>query len=430
MGHTWSPFLASNITWGILLMDNSFRTFNRGYPNEMCVEEEFYAQIPETTPEFVYIRRVIDNVIIGFLSVYLDNILFACVDHRIAIEMKRKLIENAKAVGAVWKFPKDKDGNTMESPISGPDREVDYVGVQYTWDGIALKWQWPERQRETFRNDFIWTEDPAEWDPRKVFSLIAKRMWMARIAEMPLFVIGDVVRIISVVQEFVRKIECADEESSGWDKKFSSEEFFPMRDDLRYAYENLLTPEIMTKNFSEVPRRMIYAVVDACTTKGMAAVWMNDEGQAERTLQHMWTEQEKPFCRYAVHVESRIICEALENTKETGVTIRLASDALGAMQGIKKGWSKSVVLREYITRSYVALWGKGNNLSLVHVKGKNNFADFPSREWTEHTNVGKRGAPFNSAKGWRAENERRRDLTWAVLRGEDDVKWEGKSKGF
>ena len=47
-------------------------------------------------------------------------------------------------------------------------------------------------------------------------------------------------------------------------------------------------------------------------------------------------------------VKKSAILEAVKRNPETGVTIRLGSDALGAIQAVKKGWSRSTEIREII----------------------------------------------------------------------------------
>ena len=80
-----------------------------------------------------------------------------------------------------------------------------------------------------------------------------------------------------------------------------------------------------------------------------------------------------------------------------------------------------------IIRIYAALEAKDNKLSMVHVPGKYNFADFHSRFYSAD---GAKPKEFPTNEMFVAEDERRRLATWDVLRGTAESKWEGRNKGW
>ena len=85
-------------------------------------------------------------------------------------------------------------------------------------------------------------------------------------------------------------------------------------------------------------------------------------------------------------------------------------------------------MREMIKEVYKALWAKGNKLSMVHVKGKNNYADFRSRNMREENF--RVTEEFETVEDFLTEDARRRAITWDTLTGVAETKWEGFNKGF
>ena len=186
----------------------------------------------------------------------------------------------------------------------------------------------------------------------------------------------------------------------------------------------ILKQEVHMRRMEHEPRPRVNIVTDAATSIGMAAMWMDRDGNLVRK----WHERhDGTVRRYAVHVELQAIAECVEQTTDTGVVIRLGSDCLGAIQAIKKGWSKSAAMLPLIIRIYTALEAKDNKLSMVHVPGKDNFADFHSRFYSAD---GAKPKEFPTNEMFVAEDERRRLATWDVLRGTAETKWEGRNKGW
>ena len=304
-------------------------------------------------------------------------------------------------------------------PIVGPDRFVDYIGVYYEWTSdLILHWYWPHKERESFIKEEDMSEVPSDWTPRRVSSWIGVRQWKARIADQAFFHINEEMLLISKIGKIAT--------SRSWDAELTEPEFDSMSSVLVGIYNAIVTHEPQQRAWEQEERPVIYAVVDAATSTGMAVIWLDNEGRQYADWRGGYTPQELKKRRVATHVEARAIAEAVERTYEHGVTIRIASDCAAALQAIKKGWSRSPEILSCIRRVYAALAISGNNLSMVHVKGVNNFADFHSR-WQTETN---RPREIKTAAAFRIENERRRVETWAALDGRAEVKWEGKSRAF
>lgn len=418
MGHSWSPFLAQSVGWAIVLLNVKDGT--AGDPRDVG---DCWVDIPETLPDFIELKRKSDSSVAGFMTVYYDNVLIACQDRATALEWRQRLYANAHHCGAKWKKGKKWNEEKMRmeetTPIAGPDRFVNYIGVCYEWtDDCILHWCWPEKERVEFENSEVMSEEATEWTPRRVSSWIGVRQWKARIANQPFFHINDEMLLLSVIHSIAR--------SRSWDTELTISEFSSMRSVLAAMRDAIVTPQKMERAWEQEERPVIYAVVDAATSTGMAVIWLDNQGRRYADWRDTYTIEERKKRRAATHVEARAIAEAVERTYEHGVTIRIASDCSSALQAILKGWSKSPEILSCIRRVYAALEISGNNLSLIHVKGSNNYADFHSR-WQTAKN---RPREIKSEEAFIIEDERRRARTWAVLNGDEEVKWEGKCKGF
>ena len=416
MGHSWSPFLAQSICWGIILLNATHGRTGAGSCGDPYESGDCYLDIPETVPDFITIRRKWDQSVVGFITVYYDNVLVVCKDREQADLWKRKLYVNANHCEAKWKKPKG-----AKSAILGPDRFVDYIGVYYEWEGETLHWYWPKKSMKTFDEDHPMFEDASKWSPREVYSWIGTRQWKARIAEDPFFRIHDAMMLIGVIQEIAR--------DRSWDAELTEQEFAEMRPTLVAMRAEILTHQEMKRVWEADARREVFVVVDAATSKGMAALWFNLLGQEISAWRDGYSIEERRVKRIATQVEIRAIAEAVERTTARGVIIRLASDCMAAMQAIKKGWSKSPPMLACIKRVYAALEANDNKLSMVHIKGKDNYADFHSR-W-QGVGLGETlPKEFKTVGKFLAENERRRARPWEVLVGSAEVLWQAKNKGF
>ena len=127
-------------------------------------------------------------------------------------------------------------------------------------------------------------------------------------------------------------------------------------------------------------------------------------------------------------VEIRAIYEAILQTADDGVVIRLASDNACAIQAILKGWSRSPEVVKYVTLIYGILRERHQKLSLVHVSGRDNIADTPSRFMTAAKAVAEKKARTETA--FLEEEGRKVEATCDVLFGKTEAKWEGVNKGW
>ena len=390
-------------------------------------------------PDIVTLRRKSDGKTVGFIVVYYDNVLVVHVDKQEAQAWKQTMYDNAKECDATWKEPKD------GSPaIAGPEQKLDFLGCEYEWKDGTLFWNWPERRRKKWEEQNPWEPEAKNWTPRKIARWVGSRMWVARLAEMPFFMISDVMELLSDLHRLVR--------DGSWDGEIKDHEFQRVKDTLQKIRMDLITPQKNSRTAEEATRPTAYVVTDASTTFGLAAIWFDEKGELREDVsfeelfdegrrsgfedhteqkERRWKKGENAGNtdkRIAVREELRCILEAVKRQPESGVTIRLASDALGAIQAIKKGWSRSPEMREMVKEIYKELWAKGNKLSMVHVKGKNNYADFRSRNMREENF--RKTEEFETLDDFLIEDARRRAITWDTLTGAAETKWEGFNKGF
>ena len=214
MGHSWSPYLAQSVCWAIVMANaQPGQRTTGGDPREAG---PYSVEIPEgdAVPDFINLRRK-DGSLAGFITVYYDNVLVVCQDRDAAEWWRAKLYDNGKLSGAQWKRPE------KGPAIAGPDRHVAYIGVEYAWVGDTLTWRWPEQNRGDFEKE---THDPLfpdEWTPRMIYSWLGLRMWVARIAEIPFFKIGEEMSLIGQIQRMASE--------TSWDTPLTEDEFKELR---------------------------------------------------------------------------------------------------------------------------------------------------------------------------------------------------------
>lgn len=428
MGHQWSPWLAQSVTWGVVLCNANLKVRGpekggggdprAGDPREGGILSNGHAvqvnidEHSQVTPDFLELVDTCTNEVVGFITVYIDNILVVARDKGLAEWWRRKLYDNAKLVNAQWKIPKD------GSAVTQPRQEVEFIGVHYWWEGNELCWEWPEKERMAWEKENVWEESGSKWSPRKIYSWLGIRLWKARIAEIPFFVIEEAMNMIAVIQAWAKE--------DHWDCPLSEPRFAEVREALWRMRLDILTREIMRRE-ARVEDDKIYVVTDACIKTGLAVVWMNSDGSIGDIYQHEYRAEEKQHRMFAVRQEVIAIKEAVSRTNAKGVTIRLGSDALSAIQAIKKGWSRSEAMRREIKEIYEILWMKRNRLVLFHVPGVDNVADAPSRFYTAERQGGGKKV---SAQAWYDEEDRKRRVSFDIVRGRAVTKWEGRCKGY
>lgn len=115
MGWSWSPYLAQSIAWSIILFRNKRETHCLYQPSDVPDNE-----IPSHLP----IRDSLGTCI-GQIFLWYDNILVCCQDESKAIEWKKRIIQNAKALSAMW---------GADSCPKRVTSTVDYIGIHASHD--------------------------------------------------------------------------------------------------------------------------------------------------------------------------------------------------------------------------------------------------------------------------------------------------------
>jgi len=430
MGHSWSPFLAQSLCWALVLMDLD--------PSI----DGFTVSIPATdvTPTFIEFFAE-DGSVAGFITVYYDNVLIVCKDRNHALRWVDRLETASEKTGARWKEVKGKR-------VEGPCREVAFVGVTFKWEAsmprpsgssgegalpsdkvnspsseFCLSWWWPDEEREAFRKEQEALGDA--WTPRRVASVFGTLMWLARIHDDPLCYYPGMMLEIPVLQKFV--------EQTNWDYVLSQEDLLSLGWDtlLQQVMQQILTPRVSVQKEELAQRKVQFAATDASTTIGLGVVWLSEQGTVIGIWHrgHDFEELGKQNRqRFASWVEIEAIYEAVRRCEESGILIRIATDNTAAIQAVLKGWSKSPTMQVFVRLIYDLLRQRNQRLSLVHVPGKNNVADAPSRNLTAEGAVA--AGLHRSVEEFNADQERRRGETVKVLLGEVEAKWECINKGW
>ena len=402
MGHKWSPYLAQGCCWAIILLDAD--------PTKDGFTIKVHREEMPSVVEFFYP----DGRPAGFVTCYYDNVLVASKDKVFAERWAQKLLEAGLKTGGEWKIPKDGPA------IAGPDTHVAFIGVQYRWQGADLLWWWPDAERAEWKEENPWTEEHHAWTPRKMYSYMGTLMWTLRIREVPFCDYAGAMNLIGVMEKFAAQ--------QSWDYELTKEDVDRHNIDglMRQIREEILEPHVCRRSAEAEPRRRVYIATDASTLIGLGAVWIDETRKISRVWQRRHKMDEATKC--SNWVEIRAIYEAILQTADDGVVIRLASDNACAIQAILKGWSRSPEVVKYVTLIYGILRERHQKLSLVHVSGRDNIADTPSRFMTAAKAVAEKKARTETA--FLEEEGRKVEATCDVLFGKTEAKWEGVNKGW
>ena len=401
MGHKWSPYLAQGCCWSMIFLDAD------------PTKDGFTIKIPrDEMPTFVEFFYP-DGTLAGFVTVYYDNVLIVSKDKAFADRWIEKLKEAEAKTGGQWKVPKDGPA------IAGPDEHVAFIGVQYLWQGADLLWWWPDSERKRWEEENVWTEGHA-WTPREMHSYLGTLMWTARIREVPLCEFAGAMALIGIVEKFATQ--------QSWDYELSQSEIerHNINGLMTQIRQEILTTHVKRRTAEGTPKRIVFIATDASTSIGLGAIWMDRTRKPTRIWQRRHNEHEATKC--SNWVEIRAIYEAILQTEEEDIVIRLATDNACAIQAILKGWSRSPEVVKYVKLIYRLITARRQKLSLVHVIGKDNVADTPSRFMTAEKAVADK--KFRTKEDFDIEETRKLHATCDILFGMSEARWEGVNKGW
>ena len=146
----------------------------------------------------------------------------------------------------------------------------------------------------------------------------------------------------------------------------------------------------------------IFTAVDACTTCGRVAVWFDQEGQVTGEMwiaeESMGPEGDRRSTKCAFVLETKVVLESLKATRlMRGDKVRCASDCVGAIVCILKGYSRNSEACDIIEEIYDLLEKSGTTLEMRWIAGILNIADQPSR--LEELEEARRVATWEALKG-------------------------------
>ena len=105
-----------------------------------------------------------------------------------------------------------------------------------------------------------------------IYSWLGLRMWVARIAEIPFFKIGEEMSLIGQIQRMASE--------TSWDTPLTEDEFRGVEGVLKGMRAGILKQELHMRRMEHEPRPRVNIVTDAATSIGMAAMWMGTSSES------------------------------------------------------------------------------------------------------------------------------------------------------
>ena len=329
-----------------------------------------------------------DGKEVGFMCVYLDNVLVATKLEWLARAWKTRIERNAKVLQTLAL----KEGQAFLF-LEG---KVVYLGVEYEYNeelGL-LQWRWSTKKREKWERENDQPLDEIAWTPRRVASWTGTLMWRTRIDMVPLFAIRGQMEMVKQAQAWAIKYA----KGNHWDHFLDTEEIKGLWECLGRTREELRKGEFNQTRWIEPAAPTVWVAVDACTSIGRGIVFLNERGEAFlRIFIRNTSEEISEDCAFLLEV--KVILEMLERAElPRGTTIRCVSDCVGAILCVMKGYSRSPKACDMIEKMYDILWTTESVLQLRWVAGVYMVADNTSRGTSieEH----------RRAESWRVLQER------------------------
>ena len=168
MGFSWACVLAQCVTWTIILMRQA--TDNNG---DLGIDATIFGK--ELPPGIIELRRKQ-----GLLCAYYDNIIVVTKSQFLGGQWKKRIMGNAKCVGAEW---------NPDEILTDPALEASFLGLLVNTERRA-KWKHCPKKVKSWN---AWWHTPATLTPRFVAKIVGISVWDASIRLRPLFEIHDVI---------------------------------------------------------------------------------------------------------------------------------------------------------------------------------------------------------------------------------------------
>lgn len=359
MGHTASAYCGGLLCWAMVLMSVEDDP-------KLGVRQEDLKNKP--TILFLYDGETI----IGFIVVYIDNILVACKDEALARRWETRLYKNARRLRKVH-YKHDKVFLFL-------DGKLNYLGVEYEWiSDDVLKWHWSEDRRNEWKREFS-SVTTTQWTDRRVASWVGTSVWKTRIAMKPLFIIRE---FIELTKEMGKK----NKRRKNWDEKVEMSTFEKIKDLLNDLWKFISTKQEWTASRIEDRPPTVFVVVDACTSTGRGIVRYDGRGEVLQEIFHPNGVDDISFI-----LETQVIYEMLLSLCECqqgrpnqpctflkGQVIRCGSDCVAAIYCIVKFYSRNPKACDIVKLAWEWLQRHDGELQMRFVQGIMMAADQTSR---------------------------------------------------
>ena len=384
MGHTWAPWAGHHLCWGLV-------TMRKPDQDPLGVREEDLKELP--TIVTLYDDEGNED---GFIVVYIDNMMVATKSKRRAHQWAARISSNARLLRKVT-LKDDKVHLWMEG-------KVEYLGVDYEWveEQGSIKWRWAETKRKAWvdNTENIGAVREMVWTPRKIASWVGVLMWRVRIAGQPLYRIRREIDMVKCAQSVAKANP--NEKGKGWDTMMPDERMKELWGRLEVVREWIKDESFHEGMIEPDSEPTIFTAVDACTTCGRGAVRFDKEGQVTGEMwiaeEGMGPEGDRRSTKCAFVLETRVVLESLKATRlMRGDKVRCASDCVGAIVCILKGYSRNSEACDIIEEIYDLLEKSGTTLEMRWIAGILNIADQPSR--LEELEEARRVATWEALKG-------------------------------
>ena len=356
MGHKASAYCGGLLCWAMVLM-------TAGEDPLLGVREEDLKKKP------VILFLYDGGNIVGFIVVYIDNIMIACKDAALARRWETRLYKNARRLNKVH-FKHDKVFIFMEG-------KVNYLGIDYEWmTNDIMKWRWAEEKREKWIVQFQ-SVSITPWTDRCVASWVGTSVWKTRIAMKPLFVINAFI-------EIVKEMGATNKHRDDWDAVLDKKTFSRLKDVLNELWEYISTKQEWTATQREPRQPTVFVVVDACTSTGRGILRYSNEGEVFQEIFYPNGVLDVSFI-----LETQIICEMLETLCECrhgatcnfkkGQAIRCGSDCTAAIYCAMRFYSRNPKACKLLKAAWEWLQRHDSELQMRFIPGIFMAADQTSR---------------------------------------------------
>lgn len=361
-GHAWSAKISHELCWARLIL-----VIRSGGMSTLGVR---HSDIANSCPIILNLYDDNENII-GFVTVYIDNVLVATTDLGLAHRWKTRIEQNA----ALHQKVELKNG----AAFLYKDGKVEYLGVEYIWNESEqeVQWRWSTDKKNEWVSKHSKPLRSMPWTPREVASWAATIMWTTRIALRPLFEIRDSIELASEAQSLAKRYE----NCGKWDAKLTSCDVEKIVNRLEKIRRILCDETIHTGKIPPKQEPAILAAVDAAQKFGRGIVFLDTNGDV---IQWHWIKptindkmDQTTLC--AFYLEILIILEAIQRAEARDVTLRFLSDCVPAILCVMRGYSRNKDACDLIEQIYKLLWQTNCQLELRWAPGSVMVADEPSR---------------------------------------------------